>query len=332
MTINIMNQYIELTRKQINFYMKMVFGNKFNKEYNNIYIEKYINTRYYNFYENDMNTTIRRKIIEQLKKTQDDIIINHIDDRELIEQMCVFFYYVLYFDHVVYYKDLRKIIEKIAKLRARVLNKNAENFEEELYNKMVEFDDKKNELISKFNTEDFYIKISNYPDKLNVFRVNLKHNIKFPMVYSEFAVNKAFNMGITNEDKLIIEYYLVVLQVLKDILKQNFKRQYIVEFAETLLDKPKKIKSLLNIIDNLGIQDKICLKMKYEHFLEKKDKVYDLMRDGYRIAIIIDNSFETNYKNIENLKMFRFVILNKQLKCYEEIIQHKENLQNVVEI
>ena len=139
-------------------------------------------------------------------------------------------------------------------------------------------------------------------------------------------------MGIVNEDKLIIEYYLVVIQVLKDILKQNFKRQYIVEFASTILKKPKKLKSLLNIINNSGIQDKICLKIKYEQFLERKEQYYELMREGYRIAIIIDNSFETNYKNIETLKMFRFIILKRQSKHYEEIMNYKEELKNVIEI
>ena len=32
-----------------------------------------------------------------------------------------------------------------------------------------------------------------------------------------------------------------VIQILKDILKLNFKRKYILEFADTLLKKPKKI-------------------------------------------------------------------------------------------
>lgn len=332
MTINIMNQYIELTKKQINSYMKLVFGNKFNKQYVDIYTDKYINIRYCNYYENDINSTIRRKILDHLKQTQEEITLNHIQDRELIEHMRIFFYYVLYFDNAVYYKDLRKIIDKITKLRIKILNKKTKDFEQKLYYKITELNDKKEDLISRFETEEFYIKLTNYPDKLNIFRVNLKHNIKFPPVYSEFAINKAFNMGIVNEDRLIIEYYLVVLQVLKDILKQNFKRQYIVEFADTILNKKKKLKSLLNIINNTGIQDKISLKIKYEHFLEKKEKVYELMRDGYRMAAIIDNSFEVNYKNIENLKMFKFVILNKQLKCYDEIMQYKDSLQNVIEI
>lgn len=332
MTINITKQYIELTKKQIASYMKLVFGRKFNKNYNDLYTEKYINIRYYNYYENDINSTIRRKILAHLKQTEEDISINHIADRELIEQMRIFFYYVLYFDNVVYYKDLRKTIEKIAKLRKKILNKKDDGFEENLYQKMLEFQEKKKELITKFESEEFFLKISNYKDKLNIYRVNLAYKIKFPLEYSEFAINKAFNTGIINEDKLTIEYYLTVVKVLNDIIKLNFKRQYIVEFADTILKKPKKLKSLLNIINNSAIQDKICLKMKYEQFIAQKESVYELMREGYRFAIILDNSFGVSYKNMESLESFKYIIINKNLKNYDDIIKNIENKKNIIEI
>ena len=56
------------------------------------------------------------------------------------------------------------------------------------------------------------------------------------------------------------------------------------------------------------------------------------MRDGYRFAVIIDNSFEVNNKNVEILQMFKFVILNKQIKKYDEFAPYKDSLQNVIEI
>ena len=67
---------------------------------------------------------------------------------------------------------------------------------------------------------------------------------------------------------VLIEYYLITVQIIKDIIRQNFKKQYIVEFAETLLSKPKKILGILNIIDNSAIQDKISLKVRYEYYLD----------------------------------------------------------------
>ena len=185
--------------------------------------------------------------------------------------MYVFFCYVLYFDNVVYCKDMKNKISKIARLRKKILNKENYDFEENVYRQVMAIRDEKEKLLSRFETDNFFLKITNYKEKTNIYRVNLKHKLKFPMEYSEMAINKVFNKGITNEDKLIIEYYLITVQVIKDIIKQNFKKQYIVEFAETLLDKPKKIKGLLNSIDNVAIQDKICLKIRYEHFKENKE-------------------------------------------------------------
>ena len=333
MTINIMEQYIEITKKQIEDYMKLVFEDKFNKRYFDLFTEKYINIRYYNYYDNEVIDTMRRKILEHLKKVCEDIIINNINDRELIENMRVFFYYVLYFDNVVYYKDLRNKVEQIAKIKKRIYGDVQEEFIEILYQKMQQYIEQKKELVERFSTENFYIRITNYPDRSNVYRINLKYkNIKFPLEYSEFAINKAFQVGLMAEDKLVVEYYLVVIQILKDILKLNFKRKYILEFADTLLKKPKKIKGFLNIINSSAVQEKVSLKIRYEQFVQNKETIYELMRNGYKITIILYNSFDVTFKNIETLEMFEFVIVNRDLKKYNEIKQNIQELNNIIEI
>ena len=250
MTINLTNKYIELTKKQISEYLKLVFENKFSKKYYDVYMKKYIDIRYYNFYDYDTSTTLRRKILDNLRDLSEELAIDNIEDRDIIEEMCIFFYYVLYFDNVIRSKDIEKTIEKIVKLRKRVLNKDDELFEKELIRIVKEYKIQKEKLLEKFDSEEFFIKLTNYPQKLNVYRVNLKYKLKFPLVYSEFAINKAFNVGLINEDKLLIEYYLVTKKVLEDILKQNFTRQYVLEFTDKLLDKPNKLKNLLNIINN----------------------------------------------------------------------------------
>lgn len=333
MTINIMEQYIEITKKQIEEYMKLVFKDSFNKEYCDLFTERYINIRYYNYYENEVIETMRRKILNHLKQVGEDIIINNINDRELIENMRIFFYYVLYFDDVVYYKDLKNKIQQISKIRERIYGYSSEQFTDELYEKMQEYIKQKKEIMNRFLSDNFFIKLTNYPDKTKIFRVNLKYkNIKFPLEYSEFAINKAFQVGLMAEDKLVVEYYLAVIQILKDILKLNFKRKYILEFADTLLKKPKKIKSILNIISSSAVQDKVSLKIRYEYFVQNKETVYELMRNGYKITIILDNSFDVTFKNIETLQMFEFVIISRELKEYSEIKQNIKELKNIIEI
>ena len=132
MTINLANKYIELTKKQINEYLKLVLGNKFIRKYCDIYTKKYIDIRYYNFYDYDTSRTLRKKILDNLRDLSEELEIDDIENRDIIEEMCVFFYYILYFDNVIRSKDIEKTIEKIAKLRKRVLGKQDENFEKEL--------------------------------------------------------------------------------------------------------------------------------------------------------------------------------------------------------
>ena len=138
--------------------------------------------------------------------------------------------------------------------------------------------------------------------------------------------------GITNEDRLLVEYYLITAHVIKDVIKANFKRKYILEFNKKLLKKPKKLKSLLNIIDYNAIQEKVSLKIRYEYFLENKAKIYELMQQGFKFTIILDNSFEASYKNIQDLNMFEFVIINRRIKDYKEVMEQRKNLKNVLEV
>lgn len=330
MTVNIINKYTDLTRKQITTYMKLVFGSTFNKEYNDKFTEKYINARYYNYYIDDINETFRKRILNSLKDVEENLTINNISDRDLIQKMNMFFQYVLYFDDVINYKDMKQKIERIAKLRKKFLNKSSETFEKKLYEKMQEYKKQKEEFIENLDTEDFSVKTKNYPRRLNVYRVNLKHNVEIPIEYSEFAVNKAFNSGIIQEDKLIVEYYLIEAIILKDILKQKFDKQYIVEFTTTLLKKTKKLKSLLNIINNPASLEQIILKIKYEDYYENKEKIHNLIRDGYKFAVILDDTLKMEEKSIQTLDIFKYVILNKQLENYEQIKAYK--IQNIIEI
>ena len=332
MTINLANEYIELTKKEIIEYLKLVFGNKFIRKYCDIYIKKYIDIRYYNFYDYDTSRTLRKKILDNLRDLAEELVIDDIQNRTIIDNMCLFFYYVLYFDNVIISKDIEKTIEKIEKLRKRVLEIEDESFTKELYRIVKEYKTKKEKLLWKIESDEFFIKLTNYPKKLNVYRVNLKYNLKFPLIYSEFAINKAFNTGLINEDRLLIEYYLVAKKALEDVLKQNFTRQYVLEFTDKLLNKPNKLKNLLNIIDNTAIKDKVSIKIKYEFFIENKEKIYELIKEGFKITLILDNSFKVNYKTIDTLEVFKYVILNKDLKNYNEIIKYKQNIKNIIEI
>lgn len=112
MADNIINKYIDLTKKQIIEYMKIIFDNKIVKDVLESFIEKYINIRYYNFYSDDINGKIRTRILEHIKDEGEKLSIYNIENRDFIEKCQVFFYYVLYFDKIIQSRDIKKTIRK----------------------------------------------------------------------------------------------------------------------------------------------------------------------------------------------------------------------------
>jgi hypothetical protein len=129
-----------------------------------------------------------------------------------------------------------------------------------------------------------------------------------------------------------VEYYLITAQVIQDILKGNFKKQYIVEFNPNLLKKNRKLNQLLEIINNSAIQDKVNMRIEYADFIKNKDKVYDLMRNGYRLAIVLDNTFEPEYANFQRLNAFNYILANKKLKYFDKILLNEQELNGLIKI
>lgn len=329
---NVIDEYIKITRKNITKYLRLVFARKFNKKICDEYIKTYINVRYYNLYEKGNYHTLRKEILLNLKEKKERMIIDNYDNKELIENMAVFFFYIVYFDKVTPYKNLEKIVANIATLRKKILNKQDIDFIDNLL-ELVNSDTKeKEQLLEKFDSNDFFLKISNYEETSNVYRINLKYNIKFPEIYSTTAIDKAFNTTTINEDKLIIEYYMIGIKILNDILKGNFKKQYILEFASTVLKKKQKLNRLIKAINNSAIQDKISLKIKYEQFDKNRDQIYDLMRSGFKIAVILDNTISTDRIELERLNIFSYILINKTADYYEEVMKNKNILKNIIEI
>lgn len=329
---NITDKYIIITKKYITKYLKLVFERKFSKKICDEYIKTYINVRYYNLYEKGNYYTLRKEILLNIKEKKERMIVDNYANEDLIENMAVFFFYIVYFDKVTPYKNLDKIINNITTLRKKILNKENEDFRQNLFDLVQDDSKEKEQLLSKFESNEFFLKISNYENTSNVYRVNLKYNIEFPEIYSTIAIEKAFNMTTVSEDKLFVEYYMISVKILNDILKGNFKKQYILEFSDTLLKKKQKMNRLMKIINNLAIQDKISLKIRYEQFNKNKEQIYELMRNGFKIAVILDSTVNTERTEIERLNIFSYILINKDASYYDDIMKNKKILRNVIEI
>ena len=118
---NITDKYIIITKKYITKYLKLVFERKFSKKICDEYIKTYINVRYYNLYEKGNYYTLRKEILLNLKEKKERMIVDNYANEDLIENMAVFFFYIVYFDKVTPYKNLDKIINNITQKKPKTL-------------------------------------------------------------------------------------------------------------------------------------------------------------------------------------------------------------------
>ena len=323
MSFNVMNEYIKIAQKGIYEYMKLILENKYERAIVKEFLESYMEIRYYDLNEGKKNKEIKNDILENLEIKKEKLVKEHPEKEITIFLTERFFRDLLYLDHVIPYKNIDRVISHIYEKRKKLLKKENEDFKDILKEKIENNELIKHNYLDKFESREFYLKISNYNSLSDVYRVNLKHNFRISLIYSNYAIEKAFNTGITNEDKLFVEYYLISTHIIKDILKSNFKKIYIVEFAETLLAKKQKLERVLNIIHNSAIQDKLCLKIKHSTYKDNKLIIHDLMREGFRFAVILDDTFDLKYEPLEKLEMFKYIIMNSDFKYYYEVLDNE---------
>jgi len=332
MANNVMNEYIELTEKHMIQYMKLIFQNKFDSSVFSEFWASYLDVRYYdlNGFKND--TTLKNEIIEELDSRKIKLLGKAKGKEKIIEDTYSFFAHLIYLDRVSPNKDLGKTLDDITGLRIELLGKAADkDFRTEIGKVLKENQKEVDELFETYKSTDFYVSVSNYKTSAYVYKVTLKYNFKMPMVYSLFAINKAFNTGTVGEDRLFIEYTLMSVQIIQDIVRGNFKKQYIVDFADTLFDKRQKLERLFKLIENPVIQDKLMVKIPYEMFIKNKDLIYRLMKRGFRFAIIIDDTFEGTLDAIAKLNVFKYILVNENTKWFHNIIDNIDE-KNIIEI
>ena len=114
------------------------------------------------------------------------------------------------------------------------------------------------------------------------------------------------------------------------ILEGKFNTQYLIDFPMSLFEKPKKLDQTLRIINDPAIQEKIKIKVKYRDFIIHRNEIYELMKSGYKFAVIIDDSFIISKEHIKKLEIFDFVILSKKLEYFDEFQEHADKLENLI--
>ena len=328
---SLIETYIKNTKNFVKDFTKVFFEREYNEEFSNLYIDAYINARIYNEADNDQRYFYKR-IAAKLEEVEDVIKSDykHVDVKFLkrIEGMYEFIYYA---DGLRKITDLKEFSKEIAKIRKEKLECSpTRGIETKLYKIMKEYIDKKDKMLEDVKSDDFTLNIQKYILIDNTYKVDLTYNFKIPYIYSQEIIEEVYHEGTINEDKLIIEYTMLVATCIDDINKGLFEKTYVVDFAATLFQKKNKLNQVLRMLDNDILLDKIVLRLKYVDFINNKEFIYELMKEGYKFAIIINDEFNPTLTELRKLDMFEFLIVPIRSENYEVIREIESKISNEV--
>ena len=345
---NLMDTYLNFTEKKIKKYMKTIFAKYYDEEVVGEYLKTYINARYYNIRNTDKparafylriqdELEFKENILHKKNDTETEDIDEKLEKRKIIKTVKEVFSYILFFDNVRNIENFKNIdsMKEIVSKMMQIVTKEFEDINtskelEEKLNKEITSDMLDKEVfLDKFETEDFILDIEECDAQEDLYFVKLDHNVKMPMQYSEAAISKVFTEGIVAEDKLEIEYILLSLVSLRDIINGSFKDMYVVEFTPTLFKKKTKLDSILTLLENQALQEKISLNITYSDYVKNQKSILEYTNKGYSFVITLDNSIKS-VEDVERLKMFKIVIVPKNLVLYKEIKSNKALLKNII--
>lgn len=343
---NLMDMYLNFTEKRIKKYMRIIYSQYYNEEIVGEYLKTYVNARYYNIQNTEKPArAFYLRIIDELNFKKEILIKRNeeIENREekaqklkLINNVKDVFEYVLFFDNVRKIENfkkidsLREIIQKITeKVTSEFDIKITKDVQEKLYKEVTGDLIEKDVFLDKFETDEFYIMFENCEHREDLFFATLAQNVKMPVQYSDTAIEKVFTEGIVAEDKLQVEYMLLSLVSLRDIIEGKFEDTYVAEFETTLFRKKSKLDSILSIIGNQALQDKIYLNINYSDYMANQKIILEYTKRGYNFTITLDNTIKC-VEDVEKLKLFKIVIAEKNLVLYKELKQNKSILNNVI--
>ena len=322
MNYNIIEDYISFTREKYLGLFKIMLGSHYQRYLCSLFLDKYIEVRYFNetnyLTEKDFIKRINKELIDLTEKLADD------DNIETIKNIVALFGYIVYFDDIcVVSQDMELINTMLSDDIVKIDNKaELKSAIKEWY---VDLKKKKDIFNSTISTKDFNLLEVRLYKKLHY--LELEHNVKISNLYSEYAIDKAYNTGVVNEDKLFITYILASSLVLENAINLDFSRYYLVPMASSLFEKEKKFSRLINVINNSLAKKFISIRITYSDYKSNKVKINKLINEGYSFGIELDSKYTGN---TSELVLFPYIFVDDENPEYEILMREKDRLKSKI--
>ena len=312
---NIFEKHINATQKRLKKYMSLILKSRYDKNISEELIQTYIDARYYNYGVDNSIRIFYRRIYDAVKKKSEKLMKKTPRSTDQILDHLSLFQYYFYFDNVRYNMELDDVVDAIAEKRVTKFNiktSDDDNFKQEFLDLIIKDLEQVDDFLDMHYSEDFDLDIRKINSKNpNYYRVKLKYFFEFPEIYSKEIVEEVFNSDITSEDKLFVEYPMAAVVALKDVIVGNFNKMYVCDFAPELLNKKKKLDQLLGILENQAAQDKILFEIEYEDFVRNKEKLFEVIRKGFRFCVKTNDDMpKLSKEEIKMLEIFDRIIVS----------------------
>lgn len=313
-SINVVNEYINFTKKSLKKLLRITLNRYFNEEIFNEFFNDYINFRYF-----DICSHVKRNPFSNIEyNLYEKARVFKSRDYDIITISSLPIYINIFLADSCDI-SVNALVGSLVEDRKEYLKLEDSNFCDDFIMLFNEYKFKRIEFLKQFENKIFNCEF--YQTNLRkVYNTSLSYNIKFPKLYSGYAIEKVYKSEVIYEDMLFILYYMVVCKMFNEVVSLNYKSNYIVPFSVSLFSKEDKILRLLNLIDNDICKDKISLKIEYKSFIDNKSKVMSLINEGYNFAVIIPSK-ETQL-NVDIISsLFKYIIVSVGSIYYDKFIK-----------
>lgn len=321
---NLFEEYVKFVETFLINYFKLLLGGDYERKLVVPFIDKYLDVRYYNksVYENEPKFV--KRLNKELNSVAKEVITENEKKVEKVKNIFALFSYIMYIDGCIKYSNLNTLMKTLYSDKNITLTYE-EGTKKEVNALVREFIGKKVSFFNLFKAEEFYLKGKRFAD--GIYHVDLGQNCNLSKLYSEYAIEKAYNSEVVYENRTYLTLVLTSAKILTEVIALNFKNNYIFDFPVTLLDKPKKIIKFLKMLDSDYIRNKVHLRFQYDVYRKNKKDINNLISQDYNVCVEIDDSFDMNF---DNLFLFSYIIVKKENKFCKTIIENKEDVKTTI--
>lgn len=316
MEYNIISIYTKFIKDKLLEFFKLVLSKDYNNSLCKKFVNKYIEVRYYNetgySKDKDFITRLNKDLIEVYESIATD------ENEETLKNVVALFGYITYLDDLYDGKEDMEILSALTN-DDTIKIKRDDNFKKSLRKWYFSFKNGKNNFQNTIMSKEFSLSEKKVYRK--TFETKVEHNVKISNLYSEFAIEKAYNMGVVAEDKLFVNAILTSELLLNDAINLDFTKKYIIELEGSILSKKKKANRFFSSIDNPLAKKYLSLKILGSQYLQNKEFIQEKMKEGFSFALVLDTDISKN-----EFILFSYIYVYEDSEIFDIIMNDKDKI------